>query len=82
MLLIPFLLVAEKNKMVVSQLNTTLEDKKLTEYVDSVNESPGLYGEISDYWRTQNDEEINDKNENTEFLDYDDTTVMITENMF
>ncbi|XP_034194447.1 uncharacterized protein LOC117610773 isoform X2 [Osmia lignaria lignaria] len=62
-------------EMLVSQLNTTLEDKKLTEYVDSINESPGLYGEISDYWRTQNNEEVNDKNENTEFLDYDDTTV-------
>lgn len=52
-----------------------LDDKKLAEYVSSVNESPGVYGEIADYWQTIDDDEFNNKNENIEFTDYDYVTV-------
>lgn len=52
-----------------------LDDKKLAEYVSSVNESPGIYGEIADYWQTIDDDEFNNKNENIEFTDYDYVTV-------
>lgn len=41
----------------------------------SKNESPGVYGEIADYWRTTDEEELNNKNEDTEFTDYDYATV-------
>lgn len=57
-----------------------LDDKKLTEYVSSVNESPGVYGEIADYWQTIDDDEFNNKNENIEFTDYDYVTADDTEN--
>lgn len=52
-----------------------LDDKKLAEYVSNVNESPGVYGEIADYWQTIDDDEFNNKNENIEFTDYDYVTV-------
>ncbi|XP_006608780.2 uncharacterized protein LOC102676892 isoform X2 [Apis dorsata] len=57
-----------------------LDDKKLAEYVSSVNESPGVYGEIADYWQTIDDDEFNNKNENIEFTDYDYVTAEDTEN--
>ncbi|CAL7944614.1 unnamed protein product [Xylocopa violacea] len=56
-----------------------LNDKKLTEYVDSINESPGLYGETADYWQSADTFELNADNENTEFPDYDYATAEITE---
>lgn len=76
MLLILLPLIAKNDKIVVPQkLNsTTLENKKLTEYVNNMNESPGTYGEIADYWRTQDGAEVTDKNEDAEFPDYDETT--------
>ncbi|XP_076749116.1 uncharacterized protein LOC143422403 isoform X2 [Xylocopa sonorina] len=55
-----------------------LNDKKLTEYVDSINESPGLYGETADYWQSADTYELNTDNENTEFPDYDYATAEIT----
>ncbi|XP_003705864.2 uncharacterized protein LOC100876843 isoform X1 [Megachile rotundata] len=66
--------------VVPQKLNSSmLEHKTLTEYVNNINESPGTYGEIADYWRTQDGAEITDKNEDAEFLDYDDTTADDTE---
>ncbi|KOC69724.1 Selenoprotein Pa [Habropoda laboriosa] len=57
--------------------STILEDKKLAKYMHSVNENPGLYGEISDYWRTADEEELDNKKEDTGFPDYDYATVTI-----
>lgn len=42
----------------------------------NVNESPGVYGEIADYWQTVDGNELN-KNENAELTDYDYVTVTI-----
>ncbi|XP_076633412.1 uncharacterized protein LOC143347786 isoform X2 [Colletes latitarsis] len=52
----------------------TLEDKKLRKFVSNANESPGVYGEISDYWRITEDDEFNDRSENLAFSEQDDTT--------
>lgn len=48
----------------------------------SVDESPGIYGEIADYWQTIDGDELNNKDENTEYTDYDYATVMILKNSF
>lgn len=45
--------------------------------MNGVNESPGVYGEIADYWINSEEEEFNKQIENTEFLDYNDITVTI-----
>ena len=54
-------------------------DKKLDVYMNGVNESPGVYGEIADYWINSEEEEFNTQIENTEFLEYNDITVTIFE---
>nr|XP_033343124.1 uncharacterized protein LOC117230119 isoform X2 [Megalopta genalis] len=41
----------------------------------SPNESPGVYGEIAYYWRTTEDDEFNNQDENTELLELDDDTM-------
>ncbi|XP_017761710.1 PREDICTED: uncharacterized protein LOC108551876 [Eufriesea mexicana] len=51
-----------------------LNDKKLAEYVHTVDESPGIYGEIADYWQTTDKDEFDNKNEDTELTDYDYAT--------
>ncbi|XP_043252291.1 uncharacterized protein LOC122397272 [Colletes gigas] len=52
----------------------TLEDKKLRKLVSGTNESPGVYGEISDYWRITEDDEFNDRSENLAYSEQDDAT--------
>lgn len=47
----------------------------------SVDESPGVYGEIANYWQTIDEDELN-KDENTEYTDYDYATVIILKNSF
>ncbi|XP_076380512.1 uncharacterized protein LOC117230119 isoform X5 [Megalopta genalis] len=42
---------------------------------NSPNESPGVYGEIAYYWRTTEDDEFNNQDENTELLELDDDTM-------
>ncbi|XP_076181659.1 uncharacterized protein LOC143153905 [Ptiloglossa arizonensis] len=51
---------------------TILNKKKLGKFVSGINESPGLYGEISDYWRNTEDDEFNDRSESIAFLEQDD----------
>ncbi|CAD1478961.1 unnamed protein product [Heterotrigona itama] len=51
-----------------------LNDRTLAEYVHNVNESPGVYGEVADYWQTIDGNELNNKNENAELTDYDYVT--------
>lgn len=50
--------------------------------MNGVNESPGVYGEIADYWINSEEEEFNKDIENTEFLDYNDITVTILKHCF
>ncbi|XP_076231318.1 uncharacterized protein LOC143177330 [Calliopsis andreniformis] len=57
----------------------TLENKKINKYINEANETPGVYGEIYDYWRTIEEDELNNKNENVEFVDYDNLVVAETE---
>lgn len=45
--------------------------------MDNANESPGIYGEIADYWQTIDGNQLNNKNENAELTDYDYVTVTI-----
>lgn len=45
-------------------------------YIFDKDESPGLYGEIADYWREDNDD-ITNKNEPFNNDTYNDSTVMI-----
>ncbi|KAK1119847.1 hypothetical protein K0M31_012925 [Melipona bicolor] len=51
-----------------------LNDRTLAQYVHNVNESPGVYGEIADYWQTVDGNEMSNKNENAELTDYDYVT--------
>ncbi|XP_054004796.1 TNF receptor-associated factor family protein DDB_G0272098-like [Hylaeus anthracinus] len=60
--------------------DATVESKNLRTFISGVNESPGVYGEISDYWRFTEDDELNDRSNNIAFLEQDDTTAKNTEN--
>ncbi|XP_078050400.1 uncharacterized protein LOC144476937 [Augochlora pura] len=42
---------------------------------NSPNESPGVYGEIAYYWRTTEEDEFNNQDENTELLELEDDTI-------
>jgi hypothetical protein len=45
-------------------------------YIFDQDESPGLYGEIADYWRSYEDSDITDRNE-TSNDNYNNSTVSI-----
>jgi len=45
-------------------------------YIFDQDESPGLYGEITDYWRSYENSDITDRNE-TSNDNYNDSTVTI-----
>ncbi|XP_076301850.1 uncharacterized protein LOC143219945 [Lasioglossum baleicum] len=51
---------------------TTVGDKNVEKFAKSTNESPGVYGEIAYYWRTTEDEELNNQDDNVELLKLDD----------
>ncbi|XP_071859634.1 uncharacterized protein isoform X1 [Bombus fervidus] len=59
--------------------STILDEKTLAQFVHSVDESPGVYGEIADYWQTIDGDELNNKDENTEYTDYDYATAEDTD---
>ncbi|CAK9805284.1 Selenoprotein Pb [Anthophora plagiata] len=59
--------------------STVVDDEKLAKYMHSVNENPGVYGEISGYWRVADEEELDNKKEDIGFPDYDYVTAEETE---
>lgn len=73
----------QKYKSIVPERSDTtiLNKKKLGKFVSGINESPGLYGEISDYWRNTEDDEFNDRSESIAFLEQDDAMVTILNNL-
>lgn len=60
----------------------TSENRKMDKYIGGGNEKPGTYGEIYDYWKVAEEDELNYQNENTEFVDYDNAAVIIFEILF
>lgn len=80
---VSLLIIKNDKPAVIERSNSMiLNDKKLAEYVHSVDESPGIYGEIADYWQTTDKDEFDNKNEDTEFTDYDYATVTILQICF
>lgn len=63
---------SEKNDSKAIEANQENADRT---YVFDQDESPGLYGEIADYWREDNDD--TNKNESPNSAAYSDSTVMI-----
>ncbi|XP_076227557.1 uncharacterized protein LOC116430336 isoform X2 [Nomia melanderi] len=51
---------------------TTVENKRFT---SDINESPGIYGEVAYYWRTTEDDEFSNQDDNMELLEFDDATM-------
>ncbi|CAK9810355.1 Selenoprotein Pb [Anthophora quadrimaculata] len=71
---------SEEESVVLQKSDSTeVDDEKLAKYMHSVNENPGVYGEISGYWRVADEEELDNKKEDIGFPDYDYVTAEKTE---
>ncbi|XP_015431941.1 PREDICTED: uncharacterized protein LOC107188200 [Dufourea novaeangliae] len=67
--------VDEQKPMISENSDPTTVGNKMSEgFISGINESPGVYGEIADYWRTE-DDEFNNQNENIAYFEPDDVTI-------
>ncbi|KZC10085.1 Selenoprotein Pb [Dufourea novaeangliae] len=65
----------QKEPMISENSDPTTVGNKMSEgFISGINESPGVYGEIADYWRTE-DDEFNNQNENIAYFEPDDVTI-------
>lgn len=69
----PLVASSEKNDLKAIEADQENADRK---YIFDKDESPGLYGEIADYWREDSDDTAN-KNESFNDDTYSDSTVII-----